>query len=241
MAFADMSMLSEVDGHVCNLAVNGPCIYTPAADVVQYIDVDIHAEVSTVARLNSGHRDELTWQLMLLVTAWAVLKQIRKISILTMLRGSMCRFAVAGSCSLSLAISRRCKALGSVEAKRVYTAPAGQMYAEWLRRCRRLSIGWKEARRLWKLVLHGLQLQSVGEEAQARIIFDQLAKEVQRRCPKEVREPIVFWTGAHAKLHASSSSSGRNVCLRRRARRSAGQADFGPATRCNGTLCYCIP
>ena len=71
-------MLSAVDGHVCNLAVNGPCIYIgpTATDVVQYIDFDILAEVSTLARLKAGHGDELTWQLMLLVTAWAMLSQI---------------------------------------------------------------------------------------------------------------------------------------------------------------------
>ena len=71
-------MLSAVDGHVCNLAVNGPCIYIgpTATDVVQYIDVDILVEVSTLARLKAGHGDELTWQLMLLVTASAMLSQI---------------------------------------------------------------------------------------------------------------------------------------------------------------------
>ncbi|CAE7682515.1 unnamed protein product [Symbiodinium sp. CCMP2592] len=88
------------------------------------------------------------------------------------------------------------------EANRADTMRIGPAHSEWLRRCRRLNIGLKTSRRLWKLVIRGLELASAGQEPEARAVFDQLAQEIQKRFPQNIREPYVFWSGAHSKQHA---------------------------------------
>ena len=80
-------------------------------------------------------------------------------------------------------------------------------FASWLARCKQLGIATKTAKRLWQQLLRGLVLANLQKLVAAERVFDDLARQVVKLCPRKIRFELdrstpVLWSGASAKLAA---------------------------------------